>query len=460
MILRVLHNLSTFSRQTNILHSGMFALFLPDSTNGISVEYVNPLLTRHDSERHTKADLTVVTYELLSLRSLVDWFEVEGRLRAYLTNSERNIAFVQDDYTGSGFLEEFLLRNRFAAVYTPLQNDLDKIYPKFQQTARLEHAMTGYFDDRPSALDALDFTNPSNRAFDFFSRVRRLPRYFGRHGQRKSELSRSLARFLLERGASVDFSDLDSDAITGKAWGEKLSNAKTTFAALGGASEVDRWNSTANNYGLLKRAGVPDGWAYALSKPMRPIQGDFSAVSPRVFEAVARGTVMISPPSDTLHGFIPWEHFLPWEGHENTVDEVMSAIRDSDRLAQIAGAARDLVRNGNDYGYTSFVRSFLKRELPTGSPNPDSVAHSLALEDPVVARSKGFHKNPGLFYQRITAQTGVTPSWDKISEFRTALAGPNGGSSPPPFINGLLSGEVSYLSVGGRSVSAGIALGL
>lgn len=454
MLVRILHTLGVTSRETNILHSGMFLLFQDKADVSVEVEYINPLLTRFDSKIHRTPNLTVVTYELLSLRSLLDWAEVRGRILPFLEKSVKRVGFAQDDYTSAAYLDSFLTKHGFSAVYSPLTADLNLIYPKFRKVGRIEHALTGYYPNVGATSQGMPLHNSNSRPVDFFSRIRKLPPYFGPSARTKAQLSEQLAKGLERAGLTVDFSARDSDALIGSRWQNGLRGSKATFVARGGASEVDPWGQTYQNFVALENVGISEKWSYRLAKPLRVKRGDFTATSPRLFEAVANGTVLISPPSDVLPEMKPWEHFIPWAGLESEVAVVAEALTKSGLLRAIALNATDLIAQSGMYSYGAFVKSFLERELPPGDAGPDPVRKSVSKVEKQI-RSVHTAKQD---YEQFVGEYGP-PTWTTTQSILRKLRKKRVDGKRLSWLEeGLLANEVSYLAVALQTLPAQVSL--
>lgn len=433
----------------------MFHLFRAEDHGHYVLEYVNPLLTKFNLDETSPVDLTVLTYELLSLRALVDWDEIEQRIAPYLSVTKKKVAFAQDDYTSAGYLDRFLAKFRFDAVYSAIKADHELIYRRFKRIGRIEYAQTGYFYPE-MVLDNQSHIRHQYREIDFFSRVRSLPPYFGFSAQKKTILSAELASKLQRRGLSVDFSSRPEDQIVGPAWQRRLSSAKSTFVATGGASQVDRWGQLAFDYSLTERLPfLSDKGRYFFSSQLLPTRGNFSALSPRTFEAVACRAVIISPPGEVVGGFIPWEHFLPWTS-SGSVEKIVSILRDNFALEDIAENALSVVRFSKDLTYSSFVSKFLKKELPSKENNSVTTRRDFGLDVNLLYDSADLGEEPSLFYAEMLSR--VPPiTWNSRRRAISVAAKSARNLKHRLFLEQVASGEISYLAIASQAVSAGQA---
>jgi hypothetical protein len=88
--------------------------------------------------------------------------------------------------------------------------------------------------------------------------------------------------------------------------------------------------------------------------------GDFSAISPRLFEAAALGVCQILEPDHYVDGFEPWVHYVPLSEDFSNIDEVFRVMQDLDQCAQIVKASQDLLLFSRKFTYASFVEKFRK----------------------------------------------------------------------------------------------------
>lgn len=137
----VLHALRTDSRSTTINHAACFGRYISDC----KVEYVNIF---GEIPTEVFSELVIVTYELVSLRSLPIWHVLVDRMKPILKASKLRVLMPQDDYSKSDELDEFVYAHNFDYVFTPLTRDLEQIYPKsIGRGVKFREAFTGYFEE-------------------------------------------------------------------------------------------------------------------------------------------------------------------------------------------------------------------------------------------------------------------------------------------------------------------------
>ena len=87
-------------------------------------------------------------------------------------------------------------------------------------------------------------------------------------------------------------------------------------------------------------------------------EGDFSAISPRLFEAAALGVCQILEPDHYVDSLEPWVHYIPLFGDLSNTEEVFQSMRDLDRCSEIVKASQELLLSSKAFSYAAFVEGF------------------------------------------------------------------------------------------------------
>jgi hypothetical protein len=350
----VLHALRDDSRSTTISHAACFGRHIVD----YKVEYVNIF---GELPKDSASDLVVVTYELVALRNLPIWNHLVERMQPFLKNSKLRVLMPQDDYSRSDVLDEFVVSQNFDFVYTPLTRELNKIYPRsISHGVKFHEAFTGYFDESNNEY-LRGFTVPfRERSVDLGQRVRLLPPQFGEEAGRKGRLAIAFAQHAENIGFVCDVSTKPEDVFVGDAWWKFLGNSKFTVSRRGGASMADPTGRLADRVRRFKmrhpQASMDDLRNAISLRGGR--EGDFSAISPRLFEAAALGVCQILVPDDYVDGFEPWVHYIPISENLSNINEVFDVMRDSEQCLEIVKASQELLISSNAFTYGAFVKRF------------------------------------------------------------------------------------------------------
>jgi hypothetical protein len=358
----VIHALNVNSRLT----TQDFVLSFARYSSGQDVTLINALGPISPAMLSAKFDLVLLTYDFLALREGNIWRQILQRVRDIIHRAGIVALLPQDDYTMSAELDRLALRARAAVVFTPLHSSLDVLYPKsLAAGVKFETVLTGYLES--SHLTTFNqFSRPfKEREIDFGQRVSRLPAYFGVTATAKAELSILFGKEVAAAGFTTNISTQRQDAFVGTAWLAFLGNTRFTMSHKGGASVADP-------RGVL---GFKTEW-FARRHPewdsrkilthlhlSRYPQGNFSAVSPRLFESAAMCVCQIMPTDDYPGELSPWEHYLPLASDLSNVNEILEAMRDTSMCEGIARECQETVLNREELSYSGFVSTIYSATL-------------------------------------------------------------------------------------------------
>lgn len=371
--INVFHALRDDSRSTTISHAACFGRYISD----YKVEYINVF---GELPKDRSSDLVVVTYELVALRNLPIWNYLVDRMRPFLQNSKLRVLMPQDDYSKSDVLDEFVFSQNFDFVYTPLTRDLGQIYPRsISHGVKFREAFTGYFE-KTNREYLESFTVPfRERTVDLGQRVRLLPPQLGEEAGRKGRLAISFARQAANDGFICDVSTKPEDVFVGDAWWKFLGNSKFTVSRRGGASMADptgRLADRVRRFQLRHPESTMNDLGNAISL-RGGREGDFSAISPRLFEAAALGVCQILVPDDYVDGFEPWIHYIPISENLSNINEVFDVMRDTERCLEIVNTSQRVLLSSNAFTYSAFVKRFREEiELSYSSDHVYSMSDS------------------------------------------------------------------------------------
>ncbi len=364
----ILHALRDDSRQTTVNHALCFSRYFSAS----EVTYVNIFGV---IPKLSKFDLVVVTYELVALRNLPIWKLLVKRMAPILEAARFRIAMPQDDYSRCDVLDSFIVNQKFDAVFTPITRDLEQLYPRAVRAGiQFHEAFTGYFELSDwSRLET--FSRPfRDRSIDVGQRVRHLPPQLGTAAGIKGQLAIDFGNAAKNQGFVCDVSTRSEDVLLGDDWWRFLGNMKFTVSRRGGASMADptgRLADRVRRYQMRHPEASMAEIAKRVSMKGGRI-GDFSAISPRLFEAAALGVCQILEPDNYVDGFLPGVHYIPIEADLSNVDQVFETMRDLDRCEEIVNASQDLLLTSENFTYEAFVKqlsSVANIEHKFGSPS-------------------------------------------------------------------------------------------
>lgn len=364
----IVHALREDSRLTTVQHS----MFLARYGRGIELEIRNVFGPWPRVESTPTPDVVVVTYDVMALRTLPLWPFVDARLGTALSRARHRIVFTQDDYTMCAALDRFLMRHRVHAVYTPLQTATPLLYPKSTRSGiRFEEALTGYLDsDDADRLRSLRVPFEARR-WDVGQRVRLLPLTLGRAAREKAEIALSFASAARDQGFTTNVSCDSRDFLSGDEWWSFLGGIRFTVGTNGGATVADP-RGTVARWATARAALFPsrprDSFDLTLARRFGR-EGDYRAISPRLFEAAAMGVCQILAPDNYLGRLEPWRDYLPLNPDLSNIDRVFDCMRDTARCMSVAHAAYEALAGDGRLTYRGFTDEFTNREVGPTSPD-------------------------------------------------------------------------------------------
>jgi hypothetical protein len=282
------------------------------------------------------------------------------------------IAIPQDEYDHTDRLNKFFRETGINSVYTCFTNqaDIDYAYPYYKSGVKFFfQVFTGYIDEIRNEKLALNALSYKNRPIDIGYRARKLPAYFGRHGQLKYELVDLFIRateskdFVTDIKNTQENSKKTKDKFTklGNDWFDFLFTCKAIIGCEGGASLLDANGSIKNKVNAFEKLN-PEADFDEIEKACFPEQ-DFNiscfALSPRHFEAVMTQTLQILVEGTYGNIFKPWIHYIPLKRDFSNLDEILATLKNPEKCQEIINNAYKDILLSRKYTYSSFVKDIL-----------------------------------------------------------------------------------------------------
>lgn len=345
----IIHALRPTSRKTTIDHLLAFREHLPNADVSY-LHFAQPI--PKDALALVEPDLLIVNYDYLNYRFTPLWPYIRSRHRDLARRARRVVAIAQDDFWAHRLLDNWCVAWGVERVLTPIDTDREVLYPRTARRAEFRTVLTGY---APSHIEATPRLR--DRPIDLGQRVRATPPHLGHFAQLKSEQAVVLAKAARSAGFVIDVSTKVEDSLVGEAWPRFLQSCKFTTGMKGGASIADPFGLLYNRVeAYLSRRSQKEASTDSF-KFLRRHDGryQFSAVSPRLFEAASAGTCQILRRDDYLGALEPWTHYVPLEHDFSNMTEVLYAMRDLDQCEEIASNATNRLIATREFGYQHLV---------------------------------------------------------------------------------------------------------
>lgn len=357
------------SRNTISEHLYSFEKYAP----GCEINYLNVIRQIPSYVKNILYDMIILHYTYLAGNRFTDDPTGWNRKTAGLSQLQGiKVAIPQDEYDHTGRLCRLFDEADVKVICTCYDNekDIDSAYRSgMEKRPDFLYVFTGYVDEN-SRKHNVQFLQPfAERKIDIGYRARKLPAYFGRHGQLKYQL----VEFFKEKLRNTDFvydinnsnsilTSEDKNLVKlGNSWYDFLLNCKTFIGCEGGSSLLD-------SDGSIKKKVI----AYTSSHPLANFDEieaacfpgkDFNiscfAISPRHFEAAATKTLQILVEGNYGGIFKPWRHYLPLKKDFSNVDEILEKLKDAPFCQKIIDTAYDEIVVSDRYTYKNFVDQVL-----------------------------------------------------------------------------------------------------
>lgn len=182
------------------------------------------------------------------------------------------------------------------------------------------------------------------------------PTIYGRLAYEKHFIGDEFVRFADQYHLKCDISSKWDDRIYGEKWLYFIGSCKAMLGVESGSDIVDFDGSVKAEYDLFLKEH-PNSDELERLDFLKKFEGKISyrAVSPRLFEAAACGTLQILFEGEYQGIFKQYEHYIPLKRDFSNIDEVVNYIRDDKLRKKIVDYAyEDIILSGK-YSFESFV---------------------------------------------------------------------------------------------------------
>ena len=352
----VIHGLRTESRPTTVQNVLSHSRYFPaDEVLNVNIFGLIPAINQ--------TDVVILTYDFLALRTWPIWNVLVKRVSSLIDAASIRIAMPQDDYMNCDALDEAVCQLGITHVYTPITKDLHILYPKATaKSVMFYEALTGYVDEA-SYEKVARFSRPfSDRQIDVGQRIRLLAPNWGSGASLKGETAVAFADLANKAGFKCDVSTKPGDVLLGDDWYKFLGNTRFTVGAKGGVTLADpkgRLNDRVRRI-LLRRPHLTNDQIRSQLSLRGGRPGDFTAISPRIFESAALGACQILKRDDYFDGFEAWKHYIPIDHTLSIEPKVLEVMKDHARASEIVQESREFLLASKKFTYESFLQQLAK----------------------------------------------------------------------------------------------------
>lgn len=264
---------------------------------------------------------------------------------------------IQDEYESTEIARRWIESLQVDIVLTCIpQKFIQNVYPKsrFPNTV-FKTVLTGYVTE---ALSRTTRTEISNRENHIVYRGRRLHPVYGRLGYEKHLIGTEVKRRAIEAGLKIDIEVDDNQRIYGSRWINFIKSGKCTLATESGANVFDFDGKLRRSIeSHIEKTGEKD-FENLYQKFLINEEGRYAwmnQISPKMFESIALGTVLIMFEGEYSGILKPWVHFIPLKKDFSNWSEVVDLIQNDEFLNKIAKSAhQDIIASGK-WSYSKFI---------------------------------------------------------------------------------------------------------
>ncbi len=276
------------------------------------------------------------------------------------TSNAYKVALPQDDYDCSAILDKWMMDWRVDLVFSVCPNNWPILYPEYSKTNCIRLGYTGYVSD--FMIESWQNPKPiDQRSIDVSYRANNLPPNFGRIGKIKGEIGGIFTSKVAGANLKLDISTNPEDMIPGSRWHSFIENSKFCLATISGSSLLDAHGEirakVARYLALHPKATFEEVEQSCFSG--EDGRYNFTAISPRNIEAALAETVQIATVGN-YNGILHCEeHYIPLEADCSNISEVLTTMRDSGKVHDIARKCKEAILSVNNLRFRNHVAKMI-----------------------------------------------------------------------------------------------------
>lgn len=287
-------------------------------------------------------DVVIIHYSIFIYNDRYLSKSARSRLATY---SGLKALFLQDEYKHVDLTKRVLTELGVGILFTCFpQSSVPLVYGDLLAAGvRVEPVLTGYVSYN---LRHADPGPPiAARPVDIGYRGRRYPAWHGELGRNRVRIAERVAADAARLGLRIDISVEEHDRIYGARWMHFLRRCKATLGSESGASVIDFSGEIARAVEEhLAREPATD-YATLRDRYFAELEHriPLAQLSPRVFEAIACGSLLVLYAGEYSGRLIPGRHYFPLEKDHSNFDELVALLRSTAETDAMVQHAREEV---------------------------------------------------------------------------------------------------------------------
>lgn len=220
----------------------------------------------------------------------------------------------------------------------------------------LIHALTGYVPD--SFLQVPAARSMPERRWLIGYRSRPVHFKYGRLTQEKVVIGQRMKALCAEYGISANISLEEKDRLYGSHWNEFLRDCRAVLGTESGSNMFDFDGEITKAITAYLKANPDADFESVHSRFLKIHDGKIrmNQISPRILEAISTKTALILFEGEYSGIIKPWEHYIPLSKNFSNVQEVFSAITDTNRLEALTRRAYDEVIASGKHHFRNYIQ--------------------------------------------------------------------------------------------------------
>lgn len=282
-----------------------------------------------------------------------------------LSSSSLKIAFFQDEMHNCQRRFKLINELKIEYIYSLLEEKyFQKVYKKNTKVQNIKNYLTGYVSDELINKGNTYHKTFDMRTLDIVCRARKLPLYFGKGAQEKSEIMENFIKIINDKKLNfkIDISSSENSRIYGDHWFKFLSNAKFMIGAMGGTSIFDISGKIENLVGEYSRKNPNSNFEELYNNILKNYENNinYRQVSPRLFECAALRVCMILY-RDSYQGiFVADRNYIALEKDFSNIDQVLNKMNDQQLVNNIIDNTYKDIILSNRWHFKLFFEEFDK----------------------------------------------------------------------------------------------------
>jgi len=303
-------------------------------------------------------DAIVVHY---SVRVALGW-HLSPKIYAQLAQYNGVVVlFVQDEYDFTEETRKFIESYKVKLVYTCVpDNYIEQIYPsaRFPHT-KFVHTLVGF--TLPNEEDPRDqWSSIEERPLYIGYRGRKLPPVYGSLAREKFLIGQGMKQICLDKGVPCDIEWDEGKRIYGADWYNFIRSSRASLGTESGTNVFDFDGSIRKSIEqfLLEKpdAGFDEIYHSCVAEHDDFIQ--MNQISPRLFESIMLGTVLILFEGWYSGILKPGEHYIALKKDFSNVNEVLDTLDNVEKLEKMRNQAYKEVIHSERYSFAKFRDQF------------------------------------------------------------------------------------------------------